>query len=41
VFSENIDKAERQVVEIIENMAAQSKKLRARAAKKAADAAGN
>jgi hypothetical protein len=41
VFSEDVDKAERQVVDIIENMGAQSKKLRARAAKKAADAAGN
>jgi len=41
VFSENIDKAERQVVEIIEDMGSQSKKLRERAAKKAADAAGN
>ena len=39
VFSEDIDKAERQVVEIIEDMGAQSKKLRARAAKKAAEAA--
>jgi hypothetical protein len=41
VFSEDIDKAERQVVEIIEDMGAQSKKLRARAAKKAQEAAGN
>lgn len=45
VFSEDIDKAERQVVDIIEQMGAQSKKLRARAAKdaaaKAEKAAGN
>jgi hypothetical protein len=41
VFSEDIDKAERQVVEIIQDMGKQSKKLRARAAEKAAKAAGN
>lgn len=45
VFSDDIDKAERQVVDIIEQMGAQSKKLRARAAKDAAEkaekAAGN
>lgn len=41
VFSEDVDKAERQVVEIIQDMGKQSKKLRARAAEKAAKAAGN
>jgi hypothetical protein len=39
VFSENVEKAEAQVVEIIEKMGAQSKKLRARAAKEAAERA--
>jgi Domain of unknown function (DUF4136) len=37
VFSEDVDKAESQVVKIIKDMAAQSKKLRARAAKDAAN----
>jgi hypothetical protein len=41
VFSQDVKKAEAQVVEIIQNMGKQSKKLRERAAEKAAKAAGN